>query len=134
MPHALNQMLEAAQGTAGTATVRRSSIGSLLWAVDGAELGCGCPGWAAQSTLFNALVKNGKAQAANFPFCTIEPNVGMVAVPDLRLSTLSKMANSQKTVRRPLHHPFHRSSSHGGALTSKAEAPVSSQHLDPCPS
>lgn len=38
-----------------------------------------------KSTLFNALVENGKAQAANFPFCTIEPNVGIVAVPDSRL-------------------------------------------------
>ena len=40
---------------------------------------------AAQSTLFNAICENGKAQAANFPFCTIEPNVGVVAVPDPRL-------------------------------------------------
>ena len=39
----------------------------------------------AQSTLFNAICENGKAQAANFPFCTIEPNVGIVAVPDPRL-------------------------------------------------
>lgn len=38
-----------------------------------------------QSTLFNAICKNAKAQAANFPFCTIEPNVGIVAVPDDRL-------------------------------------------------
>ena len=40
---------------------------------------------AMQSTLFNALSENAKAQAANFPFCTIEPNVGLVAVPDPRL-------------------------------------------------
>jgi obg-like ATPase 1 len=51
-----------------------------------------------KSTLFNALCENGKAQAANFPFCTIEPNVGIVAVPDGRLSILSKLANSEKTV------------------------------------
>ena len=38
-----------------------------------------------QSTLFNALSENAKAQAANFPFCTIEPNIGLVAVPDPRL-------------------------------------------------
>ena len=38
-----------------------------------------------QSTLFNALCEKGKAEAANFPFCTIEPNVGLVAVPDERL-------------------------------------------------
>ena len=41
-----------------------------------------------QSTLFNALCENAKAQAANFPFCTIEPNVGIVAVPDSRLDLL----------------------------------------------
>ncbi|XP_020974681.1 uncharacterized protein LOC107630622 isoform X3 [Arachis ipaensis] len=41
-----------------------------------------------KSTLFNAVVENGKAQAANFPFCTIEPNVGIVAVPDSRLQGL----------------------------------------------
>ena len=38
--------------------------------------------------MFNALCENGKAQAANFPFCTIEPNVGIVAVPDERLEAL----------------------------------------------
>lgn len=43
---------------------------------------------ALQSTMFNALCENGKAQAANFPFCTIEPNVGIVAVPDPRLDVL----------------------------------------------
>ncbi|KAL4429054.1 hypothetical protein ABPG77_006093 [Micractinium sp. CCAP 211/92] len=48
--------------------------------------------------MFNALCENGKAQAANFPFCTIEPNVGIVAVPDPRLEVLSKISNSQKTV------------------------------------
>ncbi|CAN6929168.1 unnamed protein product [Brassica oleracea] len=51
-----------------------------------------------KSTLFNAVVENGKAQAANFPFCTIEPNVGIVAVPDSRLQVLSKLTNSQKVV------------------------------------
>lgn len=43
-------------------------------------------------------MENGKAQAANFPFCTIEPNVGIVAVPDSRLQVLSKLTNSQKVV------------------------------------
>jgi len=52
----------------------------------------------AQSTLFNALVENGKAEAANFPFCTIEPNVGIVAVPDPRLTVLATSASSAKTV------------------------------------
>ena len=51
-----------------------------------------------QSTMFNAICENGKAQAANFPFCTIEPNVGMVAVPDPRLDALAEIANSQRTV------------------------------------
>lgn len=47
-----------------------------------------------KSTLFNALVANAKAQAANFPFCTIEPNVGVVAVPDPRLEVLAKISES----------------------------------------
>ncbi|GAQ82199.1 GTP-binding protein-related [Klebsormidium nitens] len=51
-----------------------------------------------KSTLFNALVENGKAQAANFPFCTIEPNVGIVAVPDSRLQVLQDLSKSQKVV------------------------------------
>ncbi|KZV29959.1 GTP-binding protein [Dorcoceras hygrometricum] len=51
-----------------------------------------------KSTLFNAVVENGKAQAANFPFCTIEPNVGIVAVPDKRLNVLSELSKSQRTV------------------------------------
>ena len=51
-----------------------------------------------KSTLFNALVANAKAQAANFPFCTIEPNVGVVAVPDERLQVLAKISNSEQIV------------------------------------
>ncbi|BAT89824.1 hypothetical protein LR48_Vigan233s001700 [Vigna angularis] len=51
-----------------------------------------------KSTLFNAVVENGKAQAANFPFCTIEPNVGIVAVPDSRLPVLSDLSKSQRSV------------------------------------
>lgn len=51
-----------------------------------------------KSTLFNALVANAKADAANFPFCTIEPNVGVVAMPDERLDVLAKISNSQKIV------------------------------------
>ncbi|KAL5731431.1 hypothetical protein ACHQM5_004159 [Ranunculus cassubicifolius] len=51
-----------------------------------------------KSTLFNAVVENGKAQAANFPFCTIEPNVGIVAVPDPRLKVLSDIGKSIRTV------------------------------------
>ncbi len=51
-----------------------------------------------KSTMFNALVANAKADAANFPFCTIEPNVGVVSVPDQRLDILSKLSSSQKLV------------------------------------
>lgn len=51
-----------------------------------------------KSTLFNAVVANAKAQAANFPFCTIEPNVGVVAVPDDRLNVLAKISSSVEIV------------------------------------
>lgn len=51
-----------------------------------------------KSTLFNALVANAKAEAANFPFCTIEPNVGVVSVPDERLDVLAKISQSEKIV------------------------------------
>jgi ribosome-binding ATPase len=51
-----------------------------------------------KSTLFNALVANAKAQAANFPFCTIEPNTGIVAVPDERLNVLASISSSAEIV------------------------------------
>ena len=51
-----------------------------------------------KSTLFNAVVANSKAQAANFPFCTIEPNVGIVAVPDDRLEILAKITGSAEVI------------------------------------
>nr|WP_317134482.1 redox-regulated ATPase YchF [Leptolyngbya sp. 7M] len=51
-----------------------------------------------KSTLFNAVVANAKAQAANFPFCTIEPNVGVVAVPDQRLQVLAQISESAEIV------------------------------------
>jgi ribosome-binding ATPase len=50
-----------------------------------------------KSTLFNCL-SNAKAQAANFPFCTIEPNVGVITVPDERLTALSKLVNPERIV------------------------------------
>ena len=50
-----------------------------------------------KSTLFNAITKAG-AEAANYPFCTIEPNVGVVTVPDERLKVLHEMYNSKKTI------------------------------------
>jgi len=48
-----------------------------------------------KSTLFNALTRTRKAEAANYPFCTIDPNVGVVTVPDARLEPLSKIAKTQ---------------------------------------
>ncbi|HEV2567663.1 redox-regulated ATPase YchF [Sphingomonas sp.] len=55
-----------------------------------------------KSTLFNALTETAAAQAANYPFCTIEPNVGQVAVPDPRLDQLAKIANSAKKIETQL--------------------------------
>ncbi len=51
-----------------------------------------------KSTLFNALTNSNKAQAANFPFCTIEPNVGVVLVPDERLDKLVEISKSKKKI------------------------------------
>ena len=51
-----------------------------------------------KSTLFNALTETASAEAANYPFCTIEPNTGVVSVPDKRLELLSEIANSQKVI------------------------------------
>jgi len=55
-----------------------------------------------KSTLFNALTQTAAAQAANYPFCTIEPNVGNVAVPDARLNQLAEIAGSAKIVETQL--------------------------------
>jgi hypothetical protein len=55
-----------------------------------------------KSTLFNALTETQAAQAANYPFCTIEPNVGQVAVPDPRLQKLAGIAGSQKIIETQL--------------------------------
>jgi GTP-binding protein YchF len=51
-----------------------------------------------KSTLFNAVTRTRKAQAANYPFCTIDPNLGVVTVPDSRLEALSKLSHSQKII------------------------------------
>ena len=52
-----------------------------------------------KSTLFNALTNSSKAQAENFPFCTIDPNIGVVSVPDDRLDQLVKISNSKKKIK-----------------------------------
>ena len=51
-----------------------------------------------KSTQFNALTNSNKAQAANFPFCTIDPNIGIVPVPDNRLNNLAKVSKSKKII------------------------------------
>ena len=51
-----------------------------------------------KSTLFNALTNSSKAQAANFPFCTIDPNIGVVPVPDNRLENLARISKSKKII------------------------------------
>ncbi len=51
-----------------------------------------------KSTLFNALTNSSKAQADNFPFCTIDPNEGVVPVPDERLNELVKISSSKKKI------------------------------------
>ena len=51
-----------------------------------------------KSTLFNALTASKNAEAANFPFCTIDPNVGVVLVPDERLTNLAKISKSKKII------------------------------------
>jgi len=51
-----------------------------------------------KSTLFNALTASNIAQAANYPFCTIDPNIGIVAVPDERLNKIVSISKSQKTI------------------------------------
>src|SRR3546814_15312526 len=55
-----------------------------------------------KSTLFNALTETAAAQAANYPFCTIEPNVGRVAVPDPRLQKIADIAGSKAVIETQL--------------------------------
>ena len=51
-----------------------------------------------KSTLFNALTASKNAEAANFPFCTIDPNIGIVEVPDARLDKLADLSDSKKNL------------------------------------
>ena len=70
------------------------------------SLTCGIVGLpnVGKSTLFNALTGTANAEAANYPFCTIEPNTGIVSVPDQRLHDLAKLLSSAKTI--PAHIEF----------------------------
>ncbi|HZI65176.1 MAG TPA: GTPase, partial [Thermoanaerobaculia bacterium] len=51
-----------------------------------------------KSTLFNALTRTRKAEAANYPFCTIDPNVGVVTVPDERLEPLARVSKTERII------------------------------------
>ena len=57
---------------------------------------------AGKSTLFNALLKRQVAEAANYPFTTIEPNIGVVPVPDARLAKLAEIVEQEEGVKPPL--------------------------------
>ncbi len=85
-----------------------------------------------KSTLFNCL-SNAKAQAANFPFCTIEPNVGVITVPDERLNALAELVHPQRivptTVERRKRKPRPRQRDH--RLRTSAERP--GNHRKPHP-
>ena len=65
-----------------------------------------------KSTLFNAITKAG-AESANYPFCTIEPNIGTVLVPDERLEVLTKMSDSLNRRVQSAQIDFHESSLKG---------------------
>jgi GTP-binding protein YchF len=88
----------------GLAAERR--LGPLHIIIDEDNMGfkCGIVGLpnVGKSTLFNALTQTAAAQAANYPFCTIEPNIGNVAVPDPRLQTIAKIGGSQKIIETQL--------------------------------
>lgn len=73
-----------------------------------------------------ALTNTQKAEAANYPFCTIEPNVGRVAVPDTRLETLAKLAGSKKTVGSQLE--FVDIAGEGSAVSSRKLAQLTPGH------
>ncbi len=81
-----------------------------------------------KSTLFNALTETQAAQAANYPFCTIEPNVGQVAVPDPRLDKLAAIASSAKIIPTQLGVRRHRRAGEGREQGRRARQPVPRQY------
>jgi ribosome-interacting GTPase 1 len=103
-PHALRSAFQGsllplmpAAGGAAISGSRAKARAAARWT---AKLKTGIVGLpnVGKSTLFNAILQKAVAEAANFPFCTIEPNSGIVGVPDPRLDVLAKMANSVKVV------------------------------------
>ena len=76
-----------------------------------------------KSTLFNAITQTNNAQAANFPFCTIEPNTGVVMVPDSRLDVLADMYHPKKVTPASIEFVdiagLVRGASHGEGLGNK---------------
>ncbi len=81
-----------------------------------------------KSTLFNALTRTAAAQAANFPFCTIEPNVGEVNVPDARLDRLARNRAVQGRRAHPDDLRGHRGAGEGRLPGRGARQPVPRQH------
>lgn len=89
-----------ARNLKNTTLVRFLSIKAGDVSFRGGSRSCGLVGMpnVGKSTLFNALTNTQNAEAANFPFCTIKPNIGLVSVPDERLNTLAKIASSKKVI------------------------------------
>ena len=81
-------------------SARSFSIKACDASFKGGSRSCGLVGMpnVGKSTLFNALTNTQNAEAANFPFCTIKPNIGLVSVPDDRLNTLARISSSKKII------------------------------------
>ncbi len=81
-----------------------------------------------KSTLFNALTKAQNAQAANYPFCTIEPNKATVPVPDSRIDTLVELVHPQKTIYATVDFIDIAGLVRGASKGRRAGQPVPRQH------
>ena len=81
-----------------------------------------------KSTLFNALTKAQNAEAANYPFCTIEPNKAAVPVPDKRLGEISKIVNPQRVVHALVDFRGYRRSGARRGARRRLGQPVPGQH------